>query len=94
MLSGVSERCVSIGAEQRMAQRELFGTPSIAEEAVVADAVESVRQCMQQEAADEFVSRQRHDLILVVVPVIAPAEVDAAAGEAISRLLAIATRCV
>ena len=81
-LLGVAERRVNISdGEQRAAQRELFGAPSVAEEAVVADAVESVRQCMQQEAADELVGGQRHDLALVLMPVVAPAEADPAAGE-------------
>ena len=35
----------------------------------------------KQEAADELVGRQRHDLVLVVVPVVAPAEADPAAGK-------------
>ena len=47
----------------------------------MADAVKSVRQGMQQEAADEFVGRQRHDLVLVVMAIVAPAEADLAAGE-------------
>ena len=67
--------------KQCAAQREFFGTTAVGEKAVMADAVKPVRQGVQQEAPDEFVGRQRHDLVLVVVPIIAPAEADLAAGE-------------
>jgi len=33
---------------------------------------------MQQEAADKFVGRERHDFLLVVVGVVLPAEADVA----------------
>ena len=67
--------------EQRAAQRELFGAAAVGEEAIMADAMKPVRQRVQQEAADEFVGFQRHDLVLVVMPVVAPAEADPAVGE-------------
>ena len=41
--------------EQPAAERELGGAVAVGEEAVVADAVEAVRQGVQQEAADELV---------------------------------------
>ena len=47
---------------------------AIGEEAVVADAMEAVRQDVQQEAADELVGVERHHLGLAVVAVILPAE--------------------
>ena len=47
----------------------------------MADAVKSVRQGMEQEAPDEFVGRERHDLVLVVMAVVAPAEADLTPSE-------------
>ena len=47
----------------------------------MADAVKPVRQRVQEKAPDEFVGCERHHLVLVVVPVIAPAETDTLAGE-------------
>ena len=44
--------------EQLAAERELGGPVAVGEEAVVADAMEAVRQGVQQEAADELVRRQ------------------------------------
>ena len=49
---------------------------AVAEEAEVPDAVEPVRQHMDQETTDEFVGRERHRLLAIVVPVILPAEAD------------------
>ena len=54
---------------------------AIGEEAIVADAMEAVRQGVQQEAADELVGGERHDLGLAVVAVVLPAEGDVAVGE-------------
>ena len=94
-LSAVAKRRVSISdGKQRAAERELIGALAVGEEAVMTDAMESVRQRVQQEASNEFVGFQRHHLVLAVMPVIAPAEADPAAGERDNRLLAIATRCV
>jgi hypothetical protein len=47
----------------------------------VADADESRRQNVQQESAQEFVDRQRHQTLLVFVSGIAPAERDRAIDE-------------
>jgi D-aminopeptidase len=47
----------------------------------MADAMKAVREGMQQEAADELVGRERHDLVLAVMPVVAPTEADLVAGE-------------
>jgi len=59
-LSAIAKRRVSIsGDKQRAAQREFIGTAAVGEEAVIADAMESVRQGVEQEAADEFVGRHR-----------------------------------
>ena len=55
---------------------------AIGEEAIVADAVEAVRQGVHQEAADELVGAERHELRLAVVAIILPAEGDVGAGQA------------
>jgi hypothetical protein len=49
---------------------------SIGHEAEVSNAMEAVRQGVQQEAADELVGRQLHDFYRVVVSVILPGEPD------------------
>jgi multidrug resistance efflux pump len=51
---------------------------TVAEEAIVPDAVKPVRQHMNEEAADELPTIQRHRLLAVAVPVILPAEPDLA----------------
>ena len=51
---------------------------AVAEEAEVADAVKSVRQHMDQKAANELIGIQRSCLLAVAVPVILPAEADLA----------------
>jgi len=60
--------------EQFPTQRQLLGTMRVAEEAEVTDAVKSVRQHMDQEAADELRGREAHRLPAIVVPVILPVE--------------------
>ena len=47
----------------------------------VADADESRRQHVQQEATQKFVDRQRHHALPVLMSGIAPAESDHAIGE-------------
>ena len=49
---------------------------AVGQEPVVADAMESVRKNVQQEAPDEFVGAQGHELGLFVVAIILPAEAD------------------
>ena len=54
---------------------------AVGEEANVADAMEAVRQGVLQEAADELVGRQGHELGLAVLAVVLPGEADLAVGE-------------
>src|SRR5258707_11941263 len=49
---------------------------AIAEEAVIADAMKALGQDMQQEAADDLIRRDGHDLLPVVVPIVLPAEAN------------------
>ena len=53
---------------------------AVGEEAEVSDTLETRRQCVDQEAADELVGVQRHlpGLALVLVPVVVPLESDGA----------------
>ena len=72
-------RCV----EQLTRSRDVLGAPAVGEETVVADAVETVGQDVDQEAADELVGVERHELVASVAlgPVILPFESDALAVE-------------
>ena len=54
---------------------------AVGEKAEVADAVEAVGQGVQQEAADELVGVERHDLGLAVMAIVLPAEADPAVGQ-------------
>ena len=51
--------------------------PAVGEESEVADANESARQNMKQEAAQELMSGNGHDLLLAAVGIVSPAEGDA-----------------
>src|SRR4051794_11636451 len=51
---------------------------AVAEEAEVPDAVESIRQHMDQEAADEFIGRERHRLLTVGISIVFPVKADLA----------------
>src|SRR6267154_2129570 len=64
--------------EQVPAQRQLTRAMTVAEEAVVPDAVEPIRQHMDQETADELFSSQGHRLLAIAIPVILPPEADLA----------------
>jgi transcription elongation GreA/GreB family factor len=48
----------------------------------MADAVEAIGQAVEQEAPDELVGVERHDLRLVVMTIVLPAEADPAIGQA------------
>jgi hypothetical protein len=63
-------------------------------EAVMADALEAVRQGVQQEPADELLGRERPDLVVAAGTIIGPTEADAVSCKLINRLLAMATRWV
>ena len=67
--------------EQIAAERKLLGAMAIGEEADVADPVEAVGHGVLQEAADEFVSGERHHLGLAVLAIVFPGEADLAVVE-------------
>src|ERR1700694_1274640 len=64
--------------EQGSAKRELVGAMSVGKEAVAANAMEAIRQHVEQEAADELGDRDAHNLALVstTFPVVLPVEAD------------------
>ena len=64
--------------EERSTQHELVGAMSVSKQAVVANAVEPVRQDVEQKAAHELASGELHDLVLVVaiLTVVFPAKTD------------------
>ena len=62
--------------QKRSAQSQSGGAMSIGHEAEVTNAMEAVRQGVQQEATNELVGGQLHDLCRVVVSVILPGEPD------------------
>src|SRR6202023_758672 len=70
-------------AEEPTGQCDVVGPVGVGEEAVVTDAVEPVGQHMDQEAADELVGVERHQLVASVElgPVILPFESHALAVE-------------
>ena len=64
--------------EQASANRELVGAMAVGQEAVVTNAMEAIRQYMEEEAAYELGDRDPHDLPLVTAAfsVVLPAEGD------------------
>jgi hypothetical protein len=60
----------------------------------VADADKPSGQEMQQEPAQEFIDRQGHRFLLIVVRGVPPSKGDLVILEETSRWLEMATRCV
>ena len=55
---------------------QLLFAVSIAQEAVVADAVESTGKNVEEESPDELLGRESHGLLLIVVTIVPPVEAD------------------
>ena len=53
---------------------QLLLAVSIAEEPVVANTVEPIRQNVEQKSPDELVRREGHGFLLIVVTVVSPVE--------------------
>jgi hypothetical protein len=82
VIGGDRGRCHRLrDRQQTAAMGELGSAPAVSEKAVVADAMETVGQGVEQEAADELVCAKGHHLLLVVVAIILAAEADPALGE-------------
>ena len=57
---------------------QLLFAVSIAQEPVIANAVESTGENVEQESPNELLGRERHDFLLIVVAVVPPVEPDLA----------------
>ena len=70
-------------AEQLAGARDIGGASGFGEQAVVADAVEAVRQHVNEEAADELVGCERHSLVAIAPfdAIVLPLEGDAVVVE-------------
>jgi hypothetical protein len=83
-LKAIAVVCGRIGrgdrrhTEQHAATIQLARAVTVAEEAVIADAMKSARQHMDQEAPDELRTGEGHRLLAIAVAVILPAEADLA----------------
>jgi hypothetical protein len=64
--------------EQASAEPELVGTMAVGQEAIVPNAMEAIRQDVEEEAAHELADRDAHDSVLVPapLPILLPAEAD------------------
>jgi hypothetical protein len=67
--------------EQSETERKEFCSPSVSEEAEVANAHEAAGQQVQEETAQELFDRQSHEPFLVAVGGVAPAEGDVAVSK-------------
>ena len=65
------------GIQELAAAGQLVLASAVAEQSVVTDALEPIRQDVQQEAPDELVGVEGHDFLPVVVAVVFPAKGDA-----------------
>src|SRR5215831_5380657 len=65
-------------AQEMSAMLQLLFAASLAQEPVVADAMESRGEDVEEESPDELHGRERHDFRLIVVAVVAPVEGDLA----------------
>ena len=63
-------------AKQSTAACEHIATPAIGEKSEVADADQALRQNVDQEAAQELICGDRHDLLLAAVRIVFPAKGD------------------
>jgi hypothetical protein len=64
-------------AEQRTTTFERSTASAVGEESEVSDANQAARQNVEQEAAQELMSGNSHDLLLAAVGIVSPAEGDA-----------------
>src|SRR5215471_6208825 len=55
---------------------QLLFAASIAQEPIVADAMESRGEDVEEESPDELLGRERHDFRLIVVAIVAPVKCD------------------
>jgi len=70
------------GVEQEAAAQQRCGPLPVGEEAEVADADQAFRQNVDEEASQELIHRDRHDLLLAAGCIVLPAEGDTVILEA------------
>src|SRR5664280_1307025 len=63
-------------AQELAAMLQLVFAVSIAQEPVIANAVESTGENVEEESPDELLGRESHDFLLIVVAVVPPVELD------------------
>ena len=80
-VSGLQSGIGRLGGQHMPAASDVVAAPAIGEEAVVADAMEAVRQAVQKKAADELIGAKRHCPGHAVVSIVLPGEADLAVGE-------------
>ena len=68
-------------SEELTAEGDFVAASAIGEKAIVADAVEAVRQSVQEEAADELLGIERHHFGFAILPIVFPSEPDLAIGQ-------------
>ncbi len=80
---GVGSILVRLDLEELAGKGEVFGAPAIGKEPAVADAVDASWQDVEEEASDEFLGIQRHDLLALPAfgTIVLPFEGDAFAVE-------------
>src|ERR1035438_3467650 len=61
-------------AQELAAMLQLLFAVSIAQESVIANAVESTGENVEEESPNELLGRERHDFLLIVVAVVPPVE--------------------
>jgi hypothetical protein len=79
--TAILDRRCRWGVEQFAALRELLSAMPVGEEAVVANAVEAIRQGVHEEPPDELAGGKRHHLGLAGLPIVLPAERDLAVNQ-------------
>ena len=73
-------RSVADGKELT-AEGDFIVAPAIGEEAIVADAVEAVRQGVQEKATHELIGIKRHHFGLAILPIVLPGKAHLPIGE-------------
>ena len=68
--------CATLYAKQSTAAYEHTATPAVGEKSEVADADQALGQNVDQEAAQELICGDRHDLLLAAVRIVFPAKRD------------------
>ena len=81
-------------SKELTAKGDFIVASAIGEEAIMADAMEAVRQGVQEKATNELIGIERHHLGFAILPIVLPGKLTLPSASETSRLLAMATRCV